>query len=282
MCSLAARGLWVELLAVAHQAEPYGHVLVNGRSPTTQQLSILVGAAHKDVECHIKELELAGVFSRTSDGTIFSRRMVRDKAKVDKDRENGKDGGNPSLKGGDNAPNKPPDKGGVNPPVKGGDKAQKPEARGQKENNSVPQNLVSAPAATKNSSFSRICEALGGFEAVRRWTNLQAISAIWLGDADLDADILPTIRDVLAKRNGELPGSAAYFTSAIRDAKTKRLNGNGSAGLKPMEVTREEWDGRLRAWQQWNSWKPSWGPRPIDSGCLAPPDLIAKRMDVVA
>jgi hypothetical protein len=35
--------------------------------------------------------------ARPKDGVIYSRRMVGDKAKFDKDRENGKGGGNPSL-----------------------------------------------------------------------------------------------------------------------------------------------------------------------------------------
>ena len=52
---------------------------------------------------------------------IYSRRMVRDKAKADRDRENGKGGGNPKLIAADNA--------GVNPP----DKAQILEARNKKE-----------------------------------------------------------------------------------------------------------------------------------------------------
>ena len=58
-------------------------------------------------------------------GVICSRKMVRDYAKSEKDRENGGKGGNPSLKGTDNEGVNPGD----NPPVKGGVKAQKPEAR---------------------------------------------------------------------------------------------------------------------------------------------------------
>ena len=114
MCSLAARGLWMEMLCVMHEAEPYGTLRVNGRAVTDRQLTALAGG---EVEALLAELEEAGVFSRESDGTIYSRRMQRDAEKAARDKANGKGGGNPSLKMG------------VNPP----DKAQKPEARSQKE-----------------------------------------------------------------------------------------------------------------------------------------------------
>jgi hypothetical protein len=78
LCSLAARGLWLELLALAHDAEPYGHVTVNGRPPTQKQLAVLVNASTREVGTLIGELESAGVFSRTPENVIFSRRMVKD------------------------------------------------------------------------------------------------------------------------------------------------------------------------------------------------------------
>ncbi len=78
MCSLAARGFWVELLAIAHDADPYGHVLVNGRAPEARELALIVGCGEKDAKRYLDELEKAGVFSRTAAGVIVSRRMVRD------------------------------------------------------------------------------------------------------------------------------------------------------------------------------------------------------------
>lgn len=112
MCSFAARGLWVDLLTIMHdEGDPYGHLSINGTQPTTSHLARMLGGTPKEVERLLGELEGAGVFSRTEAGTIYSRRMVRDKIKADTDRANGKDGGgNPNLIR--------PDKGGVNPPVK--------------------------------------------------------------------------------------------------------------------------------------------------------------------
>lgn len=125
MCSMAARGLWIEMIALMHEAVPYGHLLVAGRSPTDAQLAVLVGAPSDQIPELLGELDAAGVFSRTREGVIYSRKMTRTAKKAAIARKNGKNGGNPSLsKDRDNPPSD-------NPPDKGGDKPQKPEARSQ-------------------------------------------------------------------------------------------------------------------------------------------------------
>lgn len=124
MCSLAARGLWMEMLCLMHAADPPGSLLVNSNQIQPKQLSSLSGCTTRDIDGLLSELEAAGVFSRDEDGTIYSRRIRRDIAKAERDKNNGKGGGNPSLVG--------KDKAGVNPRDNGVDKAQKPEARSQK------------------------------------------------------------------------------------------------------------------------------------------------------
>jgi hypothetical protein len=42
MCSLAARGLWIELLGFMHEAEPYGHFIVGGAAPSEREIAKLV------------------------------------------------------------------------------------------------------------------------------------------------------------------------------------------------------------------------------------------------
>ena len=123
LCSLEARGLWMELVCLMHEAEPYGHATMSGAPLTDRQLGALAGVSAKDAARLLGELDQAGVFSRTDGGVIFSRRMVRDGEKAAADKANGSKGGNPGLKRGVN----PPDK----PRGKGQDKAQKPEARSQ-------------------------------------------------------------------------------------------------------------------------------------------------------
>lgn len=135
MCSYAARGLWLDMLTLMHEAEPYGHLVVGGKPPTAAGLASLLGGTPKEVTLLLTALEEQEVFSRNADGIIFSRRMIRDAEQAERDKANGKGGGNPRLK----PTNNPPDNGGVNPPHKptlnGGDKAhsQKPERREERD-----------------------------------------------------------------------------------------------------------------------------------------------------
>jgi hypothetical protein len=107
MCSLAARGLWMEMLSLMHEADPRGSLLINGSKIATKQLASLCGATLRETIALIAELEAAGVFSRAEDGAIFSRRMKRDGEKAERDKANGKTGGNPRLIAGVNPRIKP-------------------------------------------------------------------------------------------------------------------------------------------------------------------------------
>jgi hypothetical protein len=113
-CTIAARGLWVEMLCIMHEATPYGSLLINGARIDKKRLAALAGILEKECTLLLLELEGFGVFSRDDDGTIYSRRMRRDYEKALEDKRNGGKGGNPKLKGG------------VNPQDNGEDKAQKP------------------------------------------------------------------------------------------------------------------------------------------------------------
>lgn len=84
------------MLCVMH--ENAGELSINGKPLSDRQLSSL--ASCPDVYELLAELEEAGVFSRKEDGTIYSRRMIRDMEKAEQDKANGKKGGNRSLKGG--------------------------------------------------------------------------------------------------------------------------------------------------------------------------------------
>lgn len=117
MCSLAARGLWADLLGYMHEAEPYGHLLIDGQQPSTEDIASLVGRPMTETRKALSELDERGVYSVTETGVIYSRRMVRDQEKAERDKANGRGGGNPRLNGG------------VNPQDNGGDKAQIPDAR---------------------------------------------------------------------------------------------------------------------------------------------------------
>ena len=157
-CSLTARGLWAEMLAIMDKADPYGHLLINGKPTTARQLANQAGGGvtEEHVIDLLKELEEAGVFSKTRNDIIYSRRMVRDKEKAVQNTANGLKGGNPKLKRGvqvtDNRTLQPPgSQGGYptgQPKSAEGDKAQRPEARGhmpearKKEASDLRDNLV--------------------------------------------------------------------------------------------------------------------------------------------
>lgn len=78
VCSLAARGLWIELLGIMHTADPRGYLIGPDGPYRIEALAALVGAQARDVRAGITELERNGVFSRTESGLIFSRKMVKD------------------------------------------------------------------------------------------------------------------------------------------------------------------------------------------------------------
>ena len=88
-CSMAARGLWIELLGIAHGSERVGYVLVNGQPPDTEQLADMLGkVTAKEIARLLAELERLRIFSRDDDGIIYSRRMVKDAAASEAGREN--------------------------------------------------------------------------------------------------------------------------------------------------------------------------------------------------
>lgn len=145
-CSLGARGLWLEMLAIMHRSERYGYLLINGKAPSDRALAIQAGASVDEVASAQAELEAEGVFSRDPDGSIFSRRMIRDDEKHRKASNFGKRGvrakarkdneEQPPLEGTHEGTHKPPHEGThqlrgqrpesppVSPKVKGRVKAQ--------------------------------------------------------------------------------------------------------------------------------------------------------------
>ena len=98
LCSVGARGLWIEIICLMHQGSKYGHLKVNHKVILTPNLARMVGADLTDVQGWLNELESAGVFSRDKEGCIFSRRMVKDEKLRNLRALGGKLGGNPALK----------------------------------------------------------------------------------------------------------------------------------------------------------------------------------------
>ena len=95
LLNLAARGYWMELLCVMHSASPTGHLLIGGKQPTHAQLAAIAGCTTREAKRLEAALEAVGVFSRTTDGVIYCRRMVRDSIAA----EHGKAGAERRWKG---------------------------------------------------------------------------------------------------------------------------------------------------------------------------------------
>lgn len=77
-CSLAARGLWMDMLGIMRDAEIKGTLTTSGRQIDSKALAKIVGATEDEILVLLEELEAHNVFSRLEDGTIINRRMFRE------------------------------------------------------------------------------------------------------------------------------------------------------------------------------------------------------------
>lgn len=98
VCSVGARGLWIDMLCFMHDGTPYGYLKVGPKVILPANLASMVGATLLETEGWLKELEEVEAFSRDDDGCIFCRRMIRDEEVRNKRAAGGILGGNPALK----------------------------------------------------------------------------------------------------------------------------------------------------------------------------------------
>jgi hypothetical protein len=126
--------LWFEIICLAHEAEPYGYLTIAGRPMTDVELARAIGETPAAVRRLLLELESAGVPSRTPEGSLYSRRMVKDERLRElraaggihgaphgiKGKEFGARGGRPKTPhaGAENEAVEPPLKPPLRPPIK--------------------------------------------------------------------------------------------------------------------------------------------------------------------
>lgn len=96
-CTFEARGFWVDLLCVAHECDPYGHLMVNGKPMTVAQIAGQVGATPAQCKRLLDELISNGVARVGENGVIYNKRMVDDEHLRNIRAEAGRLGGNPNL-----------------------------------------------------------------------------------------------------------------------------------------------------------------------------------------
>jgi len=84
-CSLASKGLWIEMLGLMAHSVRHGYLCkMNSPDPMPpEDLAKILGQPIEEIKSLLQDLERNGVFSKTSDGFIYSRRLLKD-AKIRK------------------------------------------------------------------------------------------------------------------------------------------------------------------------------------------------------
>ncbi len=215
LCSLSARGLWIDMLALAGVSEKRGFVIVNGTPVNAAVLSQVLSVPELEVATALAELEEHGVFSRDRKGLIYSRRMKRDERKRATNTKNGKLGGNPTLS--------------KEQPIPSWDKASVEDHTQYHTHSQNPEREDDSDGRARGVR-DRLEEMLGRNPNIVNWSRLD----VWLAaGCDPDRDILPAVAGVLARKPpGWCPSTLSYFDNPVAQAKADRL--------KPMpEATNE-------------------------------------------
>ena len=93
LCSLAAKGLWIDLLCYMWKMEERGKLRINGVNLGSKEVSTLLGKDEAEVKQTLSELKQYGVSETTDDGCIYNRRMVEDEKQRQSKVEAGRKGG---------------------------------------------------------------------------------------------------------------------------------------------------------------------------------------------
>lgn len=273
-CSLAARGLWMEMLCIA--AGERGYLVRDGDPLPANTLANIVGQPLATVEMLIAELEENRVFSRDRRGRIYSRRMVREAKHIESSRKGGKKGGIASheKKKGIFAPSHHPlDMPSAPISHKPESISQMPAARSQQPSGRAGEVLLLSQERTLTPLLQRAAAAMrtDANLLLRRpaWAALPAFVVDLVAQGcDADRDIWP-VMERLAARLAEPPVSPAYFREAILESRAK------TAAARAW-VPSEEWEGRLRVFTEHGVWTRKWGPKPGEPGCQAPEAMLAE------
>jgi len=267
LCSLAARGLWVECMCIMHRAERYGHLEIQGTPLTEAQLAAQVGASADEVAHLIGELEQAGVFSRNRKGVIYSRRMTEDHKKANAARKNGQNGGNPALTANplSQTKNKASDKDAVKGTKKDIAHAR---PRGQR-----PETPYSPPTGDDSEdSFDRFWQAYP-----RKVAKGQARKAWTAALKKTDAERIIAAVQAYADRCKQAETEMRFIAHPATWLNGERWDDEDAAPANDKaENAGPDWRSRLSEYQQYGVWPMRYGPRPEQAGCHAPAELLAE------
>lgn len=282
MCSRSARSLWMDMLGLMHESDREGYLEVGGKSPSPRDLAALLGDPVKDLNRWLKELEKAGVFSRDEDGTIYSRRMVKDRRKQQVGRETGKRGGNPTLKGGLKGSVNPTLKGQSHETVNGGlngrvkaSHARDPEARVQSPESDSDLGIRDRDPVDLIQTFDDVTAEVFGEERRRPFptsTDLEFAREFQRqGLTPAGAEFLFRSQQQRRKTNGEKPiGALKYFRNIVPEHLASSAGRAPEPEVSP-ECSAEELDKRIALYVDTDHdvWAPTWGDRPTDEEIAA-------------
>jgi hypothetical protein len=134
LVSLPARGLWIEMMCLMHEATPYGHLLVAGQPLSDAALARVVGSSVEEVQALLVELRAAGVCRHTRAGVVYSKRMTDDHKRSE-------DGRKAKLEAIENAKGNPPPSRGASRGAKANPSTQKADTRAKVEGAYSPSTL---------------------------------------------------------------------------------------------------------------------------------------------
>lgn len=238
LCSLVARGLWIEMMAIMHEGDPYGHLTVQGRPISVDMLARLVGESSTVVKRAMKDLEENDVFSRTNEGVIFSRRMVRDEevrnaraAGGSLGKEHGSKGASHGAKGGrprkEKAPLDETGRGVILPPPSSPSSTPSPNIDDVDERRAHG-NAPEAPIPVTIVELTDMAARAAGIRHVDPGPIIRAQELVesWIAYGGTPDEIMDTIRTVSTQASEPI-NSLRYFDRHIRQTVARRENSNG-------------------------------------------------------
>lgn len=272
LCSLAARGLWIEMLTLMADT-PDASVRVNGAAATIPQIAELCRHRGQDVEPLLAELEANGVFSRDADGVIYSRRMRKDLLKLRRSSAGGKKSAAVRRSTGKLIPTT--SKGVL-------------EVGALTTINHQPESINHQPQKPPPTFEEKIrkVDRLGSVLGVDLTTARNGhrfigdLARLQADGFDFDLDILPAVE--ARRASGAIPrdlASLEYFRKPIeaqKEARLLALAATQARAAAPLEDTDAiGWDKRLKYWLEGGYWPAKYGPRPRSGECAAAPDRVA-------
>lgn len=241
LCSLVARGLWIEMMAIMHEGEPYGHLTVQGRPISVDMLARLVGEGPTVIKRAMKDLEDNDVFSRTDEGVIFSRRMVRDEeirnaraAGGSLGKEHGRKGASHGAKGGRPRKEKTPldetGRGVILPPPSSPSSSPSPNIDDVDERRAR-EIALEAPIPVTIVDLTDMAARAAGIRHVDPGPIVRAQELVeqWVAYGATPDEVMDTVRTVSAQVQEPI-NSLRYFDRHIRQTVARRENSNGENG----------------------------------------------------